>query len=113
MQLPGTAYDLIRVYDKMKLRFRNWCWLAIVPVLCVMVTRQPRFVDLFALAYLLAVYVLTFVTFHADTGDPERHMVLAAALYRMAPIVVLSSVWERVLPAIRSAWSAMPGRVAR
>ena len=31
------------------------------------------------------------------TGDPGRHMVLAAALYRMAPIIVLSSVWERVL----------------
>jgi hypothetical protein len=40
-------------------------------------------------------------------------MVLAAALYRMAPIIVLSSVWERVLPTIQSAWSAMPGRVAR
>jgi len=52
-------------------------------------------------------------TDYPHTGDPERHMVLAAALYRMAPIIVLSSVWERVRPTIQSAWSAMPGRVAR
>jgi hypothetical protein len=97
VQLPRTAYDLIRVYDKMKLQFRHWCWLAIIPVLCVAVTRTLRFVDLFALAYLLAVYALAFVAFHADTGDLPRHMVLVAALYRMAPVIVLSSVWERVL----------------
>jgi hypothetical protein len=97
VQLPGAARDLIRVYDKMKLRFRHWCWLALIPVLCAVLTREVRFVDAFALAYLVAVYVLAFAAFHGDTGELERHMVLVAALYRMAPVVVLSSVWERVL----------------
>ena len=111
VQLGGTAYELIPVYDNMELQFRHWCWLAIVPVLCVVVTRTLRFVDLFSLAYLLAVYVLTFVAFHADTGDLPRHMVLGAALYRMAPVIVLGSVWERVL-ARADAVLAPPGRGA-
>jgi hypothetical protein len=109
VQLPGTALDLNRVYDKMKLRFRHWCWLALIPVLCVAVTRELRFVDLFALAYLLAVYVLTFVVFHGDTGELERHMVLVAALYRMAPVVVLSSVWERILACVGVVLASAPG----
>ena len=52
-------------------------------------TRRVRFVDLFALAYLAAVYLMAFVVFHADTGELDRHMSLVAALYRMAPVVVL------------------------
>ena len=94
--LPGTAKDLTRFYDAVRVPFRIWIWLAAVPVLCAALSRQLRFVDLFALAYLAAVYVLAFVVYHGDSGELDRHMVLVSALYRMAPVVVLASVWERI-----------------
>lgn len=103
VRLPGTANDLARFYDAVWVPFRFWAWLAAVPVLCAVLSRRPRFVDLFALAYLAAVYVLAFVVYHADAGELDRHMVLVSALYRMAPVVVLSSVWERA-----SAWRRAP-----
>ncbi len=101
--LPGTAGDLTRFYDAVQVPFRLWIWLAAVPVLCAALSRRPRFVDLFALAYLAAVYALAFVVYHADSGELDRHMVLVSALYRMAPVVVLASLWERV-----SAWRRAP-----
>jgi hypothetical protein len=100
---PRAATSLVRMYDAMAMPFRYWYWLAVVPVLCAAVTRRIRFVDLFALAYLAAVYVMAFVVFHADTGELDRHMSLVAALYRMAPVVVLACVWDRVAERVQ-AW---------
>jgi hypothetical protein len=97
VQLPGTANDLIGFYDHLALPFHRWVWLAALPVLCAALSRRVRFVDLFALAFLAAVYALAFVVFHGDTGELGRHMILVAALYRMAPAVALGSVWERLL----------------
>ena len=91
-----AATGLIPMYDAVAVPFRYWYWLALVPPLCAAASRRIRFVDLFALAYLAAVYVMAFVVFHADTGELDRHMSLVAALYRMAPVVVLACIWDRV-----------------
>lgn len=100
VQLPGSAHDLASFYDAVHVPFRFWPWLTAVPVLCAVLWRRPRFVDAFALAFLAAVYALTFVVYHADSGELDRHMVLVSALYRMAPVVVLGSVWERIVGAV-------------
>jgi len=96
VHLPGTAADLARLYDAVAIPLRRWVWLAAGPLLCAVLERRVRFVDLFALAYLVSVYVLTFVVYHADSGELGRHMVLVAALYRLAPVIVLACAWERL-----------------
>jgi hypothetical protein len=102
--LPASANALIPFYDAVRLNFRFWYWLALVPVLCAALTLSVRFVDVFVLAYLAAVYVLAFAAFHGDTGELERHMVLAAAFYRMAPVIALGCVWERVAGPLGRLW---------
>jgi hypothetical protein len=92
----SATQRLISMYDAVAVPFRYWKWLAVVPLLCAAVTRRIRFVDLFALAYPAAVYLMAFVVFHADTGELDRHMSLVAALYRMAPVVVLGCVGDRL-----------------
>lgn len=94
--LPGSAWDLYPASHAMRLPFTRWRWLALVPLACALLTWRIAFVDLFALAYLAAVYLMAFAVFHGDTGEMDRHMVLTAALYRFAPVIVLGSVWERV-----------------
>jgi hypothetical protein len=91
---PRAATALVALYDAAALPFRFWWPLALVPLLAVGLARRVRFIDLFALAYCAAVYGMTFVVFHADTGELDRHMTLVAALYRMAPIVVLACLWQ-------------------
>jgi len=93
LHLPAITMDA-RMYDATQIPFVYWRWMAVVPVACAVLTLSVRFIDLFGLAYLIAVYVLTFGVYHGDSGELDRHMVLVAALYRMAPIVVLASVWE-------------------
>jgi hypothetical protein len=102
VRMPRIASDLIPLYDAVQLPFRQWVWLALVPIACAAVTRRLYFVDLFALAFLAAIYVMAFVVYHGDAGEFDRHMVLVAALYRMAPLVVLASIWERVARGIRT-----------
>ena len=103
----SATQRLIGLYDAVAVPFRYWKWLAVVPLLCAAVTGRILFADLVALAYLAAVYVLAFVVFHADTGELDRHMSLVAALYRMAPVVVLGCAWERVAVFGR-AWRVPP-----
>jgi hypothetical protein len=95
VRLPKIASDLVRFYDAVLLPFRVWVWLALVPIACAAVTRRPYFIDLYALAFLAAVYVIAFVVYHADAGELDRHIILASALYRMAPVVVLGCIWAR------------------
>ena len=108
VRFPDIARDLIPYYDAILLPFRIWVWLALAPIACAVVTRRLCFIDLFALAYIAAVYALAFVVFHADAGEIDRHIMLAAALYRLTPIVVLGCVWERTaIPASRSVSGAV------
>ena len=110
LQLPAITMD-VRLYDASQIPFRYWRWMAVVPVACALLTLSVRFIDLFALAYLVAVYVLTFAVYHGDSGELDRHMVLVAALYRMAPIVVLACVWEHVV-ALWQRWHLVPRSVS-
>jgi len=100
LRLPLATTD-VRFYDATQMAFRHWRWLAIVPIACAVLTWSLRFVDAFALAYFAALYVLAFGVFHGDTGEMDRHMVLIAALYRMAPIVALACVWEHARALLR------------
>lgn len=95
-QYPRAATALIALYDALAIPFRFWWLLGLVPVSCAALTRSVRFADVFALIYLAAVYAMSFVVFHADTGELDRHMTLAAALYRMAPLVALACIWQRI-----------------
>jgi hypothetical protein len=94
--LPGAAMNLNRLWDGVRLPFSTWLWLAAIPVACAAVTRRIRFPDLLALAYLAAVYSLAFIVYHGDSGELERHMVFVGALYRMAPVMALACVWDRL-----------------
>ena len=99
--LPGAAMNLNRLWDRARLSFAIWVWLAAVPILCAVVTRRIRFPDLLALDYLAAIYCLAFIVYHGDSGELERHMVLVSSFYRMAPVVALASVWSR----LRDTWA--------
>jgi hypothetical protein len=100
-RLPGSAWDFYPWSHAMRLEFATWCRLAAIPVACALLTWEIAFADLFALAYLVAVYLMAFAVFHGDTGEMDRHLVLTAALYRLAPVIVLAPVWERA----RRLWS--------
>ena len=100
LRLPASAWDFYPWSHAMRLPFASWCWLALIPVGCALLTFQVTFADLFALAYLAAVYLMAFAVFHGDTGEMDRHLVLTAALYRFAPVIALAPVWER----LRRAW---------
>lgn len=94
IRLPPIGAALAPFYANAALPFTAWVSLAIVPIGCIAIRRPRRFIDLFALAFMAAVYALAFVVFHADSGELPRHMVLVAALYRLAPLVVLGCVCE-------------------
>lgn len=96
VRLPGSAWDFYPWSHALRLPFAEWRWLALIPIACALLTRQLAFADLFALAYLVAVYLMAFAVFHGDTGEMDRHLVLTAALYRFAPVVALAPVWERL-----------------
>lgn len=104
MRLPGSAWDLYPISHAMRLPFAQWLWLAAIPLASALISRRVAFADLFALAYLSAVYLMAFAVFHGDSGEMDRHMVLTAALYRFAPIVALAPVWDRLR------WPWMPAR---
>ena len=107
IHLPGSAWDFYPWSHAMRLPFAQWRWLAVIPVACALLTFHVAFVDLFALAYLAAVYLMAFAVFHGDTGEMDRHLVLTATLYRFAPVIALAPVWERV----RRLWSRPAPRV--
>jgi len=102
--LAGREDQLVPFFDAVRLPFRYWRWLAVIPVVCVVLSRRVRFADVFALAYLVGVYVTTFIVYHADTGEMERHMSLIYMLYRMAPLVALAGALERILAWGRRRW---------
>jgi hypothetical protein len=104
INLPGKEYQLVPFFDAVRMPFRYWRWLAVVPLVCVVLSRRVLFADLFALAYLFSVYVISFIVYHADTGELERHMSLIYMLYRLAPVVVLAGAWERILGLARRWW---------
>lgn len=104
IRLPGSAWDFYPWSHALRLPFAQWRWLAVIPVACALLTFSVAFVDLFALAYLAAVYLMAFAVFHGDTGEMDRHLVLTATLYRFAPIIALAPLWERV----RVLWSRPP-----
>lgn len=99
VRLPGSAWDWYPISHALRLPLARWWWLAVLPVACALLTRRVRFIDLFVLGYLAAVYLMAFAVFHGDTGEMDRHMVLTAALYRFAPVIALGCVWERLWPA--------------
>jgi hypothetical protein len=101
VRLPTSAWDFYPWSHEMRLPFAQWRWLALIPIACALLTLDLAFVDLFALAYLGAVYLMAFAVYHGDTGELDRHLVLTAALYRFAPVVALAPVWER----LRRLWS--------
>jgi hypothetical protein len=101
LRLPGSAWDFYPWSHAMRLPFARWRWLAVIPVASALLTFSVAFVDLFALAYLAAVYLMAFAVFHGDTGEMDRHLVLTATLYRFAPVIALAPLWERV----RVLWS--------
>lgn len=102
MRLPGSAWDFYPWSHAMRLPFAAWRWLALVPLACALLTLQLTFADLFALAYLAAVYLMAFAVYHGDTGEMDRHLVLTATLYRFAPVIALAPIWERA----RRLWRA-------
>lgn len=101
LRLPSSAWDFYPLSHAMRLPFAAWPWLALIPVACAVLTVQITFADLFAVAYMLGVYLMAFAVFHGDTGEMDRHLVLTAALYRFAPIIALAPIWERA----RRLWS--------
>jgi hypothetical protein len=109
VRLPGVAWDAYPASHALRLPFATWLWLAAIPFASALLTRRVVFGDLFALAYLAAVYLMAFAVFHGDTGEMDRHLVLTAALYRLAPVAALAGVWER-LSELWRAWRRLrPG----
>jgi hypothetical protein len=100
-RLPRSAWDFYPWSHALRMPFAHWCYLAAIPLGCALLTWELAFADLFALAYLLAVYLMAFAVFHGDTGELDRHLALTAALYRFAPVIALVPIWDRV----RRAWS--------
>jgi hypothetical protein len=98
------ANDLTRFFDDVQVPFSRWPRLALVPFACVVLSRRIRFADLWGLGFLAAVYATAFITFHADTGELERHMILPAALYRMAPLLAFAGAWERLTSLVAARW---------
>ncbi|MEO8604092.1 MAG: hypothetical protein ABI629_16070 [bacterium] len=94
LRLPRAATATFPFWDALRVPFKFWWVLAALPLAASLAMRRITFAQSFALAYLAAVYALTFVVFHADTGELERHLALVGALYRMAPLVMLGSVWS-------------------
>jgi len=104
VNLPGVAMDLNRLYDAVRIPFRDWRWLALVPVACALLSWRIRFVDVFAIAYMIGVYVVAFIVFHGDSGELARHMSFVNMLYRIAPVVALGCIWERLGTPGRPGW---------
>ena len=98
VRLPGSAWDFYPLSHAMRLPFTRWRLLALLPLACAVLTWRLAFVDLFALAYLAAVYLMAFAVYHGDTGEMDRHLVLTSALYRFAPFIALAPLWERLRP---------------
>ncbi|HSQ01605.1 MAG TPA: hypothetical protein VL049_30645 [Candidatus Dormibacteraeota bacterium] len=104
VRLPGSAWDFYPWSHAMRMPFAEWRWLPLIPIACALLTLELTFADLFALAYVAAVYLMAFAVYHGDTGELDRHLVLTATLYRFAPVVALAPVWERV----RLLWRSPP-----
>jgi hypothetical protein len=104
MRLPTSAWDFYPWSNAMRLPFVEWRCLALIPIACAVLTLQVTFADIFAIAYLVAVYLMAFAVYHGDTGELDRHLVLTATLYRFAPVIALAPIWERV----RRLWHAHP-----
>jgi hypothetical protein len=113
VKLPGVAMDLTRVYDAVRLPFGSWVWLAAIPVACALLSWRIAFIDLFTLAYMIGVYVMAFIVYHADSGELERHMVFVSMLYRMAPVIALGCVWERIIAFAQRRWGTVAARAPR
>lgn len=106
IRLPGSAWDFYPWSHAMRLPFAEWRWLPLVPLACALLTLQLTFADLFALAYLAAVYLMAFAVYHGDTGEMDRHLVLTATLYRLAPVIALAPIWDRA----RRLWRPVAAR---
>jgi hypothetical protein len=104
LNLPGVAMDLNRVYDAVRIPFSAWRWLALVPIACALLSWRIRFVDVLAIAYMIGVYVMAFIVFHADSGELARHMTFVNMMYRITPLVALAPVWERLGALAERGW---------
>jgi hypothetical protein len=104
INLPGVTMDLNRVYDAVRIPFRDWRWLALVPIVCALLSWGIRFIDVFTIAYMIGVYVVAFIVFHGDSGELSRHMSFVNMLYRITPAVALACIWERVGALAQRGW---------
>lgn len=74
----------------------RWLWLAVLlaaPALAVW-RRSPSLYALCALAFGLAAYVQSFLTYHASAAEEYRHTLAASMLYRIAFVLALRAAWD-------------------